>query len=46
MKFFYADNNTLNGSIPDCVGNMTSLIELHLTCNDISGTIPTGFDSL
>lgn len=46
LKYFYAANNSLEGVIPDCVGDMTFLIEMHLTCNDLNGTIPTGFDSL
>lgn len=41
-----ADENQLRGSIPNCIGNLTSLRLLYLDYNALSSTIPLTLWSL
>ena len=44
LKILYLSNNSLEGVIPDCLGNLsTSIVLLHLNANKLSGLIPSTF---
>ncbi|XP_020242534.1 LRR receptor-like serine/threonine-protein kinase RCH1, partial [Asparagus officinalis] len=40
LKQLYLDSNSLSGSIPDSIGNITGLDQLTLSANRLSSTIP------
>uniref|UniRef100_A0A0E0FP81 non-specific serine/threonine protein kinase n=1 Tax=Oryza nivara TaxID=4536 RepID=A0A0E0FP81_ORYNI len=46
LRYFDMGVSGLQGSIPDEVGNMTSIIMLHLHDNKLTGTIPATFRNL
>eukprot|EP00766_Chilomastix_caulleryi_P001423 gnl/Chilomastix_caulleri/2394.p2 GENE.gnl/Chilomastix_caulleri/2394~~gnl/Chilomastix_caulleri/2394.p2 ORF type:complete len:50 (+),score=19.66 gnl/Chilomastix_caulleri/2394:307-456(+) len=39
--YMYFSNNTITGEIPSCLGNLQFLRELHLDCNNLTGSVPT-----
>ncbi|PHU19277.1 hypothetical protein BC332_10428 [Capsicum chinense] len=42
----YLDQNQLSGSLPNCLGNITSLREIHLSSNKLSSNIPPSLGNL
>ncbi|VFQ86800.1 unnamed protein product [Cuscuta campestris] len=46
LKWLYLSNCSLEGKIPDGIGNLTALINLELSMNYISGEIPAGITKL
>ena len=40
LQFFWQHENNPAGSIPPCMANMASLVEVNFASNDFTGTIP------
>lgn len=41
MRQLFLENNALNGTIPDTLGNLVNLTRFNVSYNDLSGRIPT-----
>lgn len=46
LQYFHANNNKIKGSLPQAIGQMSSLISLRLDQNELSGEIPANFSNL
>lgn len=46
LKFVYLDNNVITGPIPECLGDsLENLWELHIECNQLTGSLPANMFS-
>lgn len=46
LQYFHAYNNQIKGTLPEAIGQMSSLVSLRLEQNELSGEIPANFANL